>query len=55
MSHSQNVAQDKLEALRQQLHAAVRENEEQHWQVITLEDIVSSLTIKLEQWKKQEH
>ena len=55
VSHSQNGAQDDLEALQQQLHAAVGENEEQRRQVITLEDTVSSLTIKLEQWKKQEH
>ena len=55
VSHSQNGAQDDLEALQQQLHAAVGKNEEQRRQVITLEDMVSSLTIKLEQWKKQEH
>ena len=52
MSHSQNRAQDKLEALRQQLHVVVGKNEEQRRQVITLEDMVSSLTIELEQWKK---
>lgn len=55
VSHSQNGAQDELEALRQQLHAALGENEEQHRQVLTLEDMVSSLTIELDQWKKQEH
>ena len=55
MLHSQNGAQDEPKALRQQMHAAVGENKEQRQQVITLEDIVSSLTIKLEQWKKQEH
>ena len=55
MSHPQNGAQDELEALRQKLHTDVGENEEQRRQVITLEDMVISLTIKLEQWKKQEH
>ena len=53
--HSQHCAQDELETLLQQLHVAVGENEEQRRQVITLEDTVRSLTIKLEQWKKQEH
>ena len=55
VSHPQTGVQDELDALRQQLQAAVGKNEEQRRQAIMLEDMVSSIMIELEQWKKQEH